>query len=239
MDATPKTDKLTEREKEALRAWLQHRTAKEIALDLGISHHAVEKRLKMARTKLDVGSSIEAARMLAEAEAQSEEYQQPIAQTPDLPPFPDPRKSWEHPVIVFGGIAVLCSTALAVVLFSQVAGTSVTAQPAPPEESRVAQMTQRTFDGLDEDNSGFLEQPESPYVKMLLLGPEDTVDESGTIARASNARQAPDPDRTNGFYAEADQNGDGKISYAEYHAWAVPGLAELGLDLVEMLKPKD
>ena len=42
--------RLTEREKVCLRQWLQHKSAKEIAADLGISHHAVEKRLKMART---------------------------------------------------------------------------------------------------------------------------------------------------------------------------------------------
>jgi DNA-binding CsgD family transcriptional regulator len=44
--------RLTERERVCLRQWLQHKSAKEIAGDLGISHHAVEKRLKMARTKL-------------------------------------------------------------------------------------------------------------------------------------------------------------------------------------------
>ena len=52
MEAENRITRLTEREKEALRRWLGHKTAKEIALDLGISHHAVEKRLKMARVKL-------------------------------------------------------------------------------------------------------------------------------------------------------------------------------------------
>ncbi|MDY7098670.1 MAG: hypothetical protein SXU28_11080 [Pseudomonadota bacterium] len=38
--------------------------------------------------------------------------------------------------------------------------------------------------------------------------------------------------------AEADRDGDGKISYAEYHAWFVPRLAELSIDLLDILKPE-
>lgn len=72
--------RLTEREKVCLRQWLQHKSAKEIAADLGISHHAVEKRLKIARIKLSATSSLEAARMLAEAEG----YGQAVAHSPDL-----------------------------------------------------------------------------------------------------------------------------------------------------------
>ena len=72
--------RLTERERVCLRQWLQHKSAKEIAADLGISHHAVEKRLKMARTKLGATSSLEAARMLGKAEG----YGQAVPQSPDL-----------------------------------------------------------------------------------------------------------------------------------------------------------
>jgi DNA-binding CsgD family transcriptional regulator len=72
--------RLTEREKVCLRQWLQHKSAKEIAADLGISHHAVEKRLKMARIKLGATSSLEAARMLGEAEG----YGQSVPQSADL-----------------------------------------------------------------------------------------------------------------------------------------------------------
>ena len=81
--------RLTEREKVCLRQWLQHKSAKEIAADLGISHHAVEKRLKMARTKLGATSSLEAARMLGEAEG----YGQAVAQSPDLVSDALPRHS--------------------------------------------------------------------------------------------------------------------------------------------------
>jgi DNA-binding CsgD family transcriptional regulator len=80
MDDRDSLSRLTEREKVCLREWLQHKSAKEIAADLRISHHAVEKRLKMARTKLGATSSLEAARMLREAEG----YGQTVAQSPDL-----------------------------------------------------------------------------------------------------------------------------------------------------------
>ena len=80
MDDREALSRLTEREKVCLREWLQHKSAKEIAADLGISHHAVEKRLKMARTKLGATSSLEAARMLGETEG----YGQAVTQSPDL-----------------------------------------------------------------------------------------------------------------------------------------------------------
>jgi len=80
MDKRDALSRLTEREKVCLREWLQHKSAKEIAADLRISHHAVEKRLKMARTKLGATSSLEAARMLGEAEG----YGRTVAQSPDV-----------------------------------------------------------------------------------------------------------------------------------------------------------
>ena len=80
MDQRDPLSKLTEREKVCLREWLNHKSAKEIAADLGISHHAVEKRLKLARAKLNATSSLEAARMLRQAEG----YDQAVTQSPDL-----------------------------------------------------------------------------------------------------------------------------------------------------------
>lgn len=56
--------RLTTAERECLKRCLRHQTAKQMALDLGISPHAVEKRLKMARAKLGLSSSLEAARLV-------------------------------------------------------------------------------------------------------------------------------------------------------------------------------
>ncbi|GAA4024955.1 hypothetical protein GCM10022280_27290 [Sphingomonas swuensis] len=59
---------LTDREKAALRLLLAGHDAKSIATYLGLSVHTVNERLRGARRKLGVGSSREAARVLAAAE---------------------------------------------------------------------------------------------------------------------------------------------------------------------------
>lgn len=60
--------RLTTAERECLKRCLNHQTAKQMALDLGISPHAVEKRLKMARAKLGLSSSLEAAKLVESLE---------------------------------------------------------------------------------------------------------------------------------------------------------------------------
>lgn len=61
-------DRLTEAQREVLRRWNERQSAKEIARDLGITHWAVNERLRAARRTLGAASSQEAAKMLAEAE---------------------------------------------------------------------------------------------------------------------------------------------------------------------------
>lgn len=60
--------RLTVAERDCLKRCLNHQTAKQMALDLGISSHAVEKRLKMARAKLGLSSSLEAAKLVEAVE---------------------------------------------------------------------------------------------------------------------------------------------------------------------------
>jgi DNA-binding CsgD family transcriptional regulator len=74
--------RLTKAERECLQRCLSHQTAKEMALDLGISPHAVEKRLKMARAKLGLSSSLEAAKLVE----LSERSGRLGPQSSDLPP---------------------------------------------------------------------------------------------------------------------------------------------------------
>jgi DNA-binding CsgD family transcriptional regulator len=127
MDDRDSLSKLTEREKICLRQWLQHKSAKEIAADLGISHHAVEKRLKMARTKLGATSSLEAARLLLKAEG----YGQAVAQSPDLSPPAVPRHSGFIPLTVLGvGIMILVGAIIAGLLLQPAAFTQ--APDSPP-----------------------------------------------------------------------------------------------------------
>lgn len=61
--------RLTEAQRVALRLFMERKTAKQIALELGVTPKAVELRLKGARDALGVSSSAEAARILAAAEA--------------------------------------------------------------------------------------------------------------------------------------------------------------------------
>ena len=60
--------RLTEAQRVALRLFMERKTAKQIALELGITPKAVELRLKGARDVLGVATSAEAARLLASAE---------------------------------------------------------------------------------------------------------------------------------------------------------------------------
>jgi DNA-binding CsgD family transcriptional regulator len=63
-------DRLTEPQREVLRRWHVRQSAKEIAIELGITHWAVNERLRTARRTLGASSSHEAAQMLARAESE-------------------------------------------------------------------------------------------------------------------------------------------------------------------------
>jgi DNA-binding CsgD family transcriptional regulator len=120
MDDRNSLSRLTEREKVCLRHWLQHKSAKEIAADLGISHHAVEKRLKMARTKLRATSSLQAARMLGEAEG----YGQSVPHSPELVSDARPRHSAVTRLSVMGVAIMILIGAIVFGLFLQPAAFS-------------------------------------------------------------------------------------------------------------------
>ena len=61
--------RLTEAQRVALRLFMERKTAKQIALELGITPKAVELRLKGARDTLGVSTSADAARLLTAAES--------------------------------------------------------------------------------------------------------------------------------------------------------------------------
>jgi DNA-binding CsgD family transcriptional regulator len=83
-------ERLTEKQKECLRLVLRRNSSKEIALELGISPHTVDARLKGALKALNTASRFEAARMLAEYEVihlRGLAYQPP--NLPNQPEFGD------------------------------------------------------------------------------------------------------------------------------------------------------
>jgi|TARA_R100000049_G_C1953638_1_gene104102 DNA-binding CsgD family transcriptional regulator/Ca2+-binding EF-hand superfamily protein len=236
--------RLTAKERECLRHWLDHKTAKEIALDLGISHHAVEKRLKMARTKLDVATSLEAARILAEAEG----YDRPVTGPPDLSPPSDSRKPWQLPTIILGAIAMIFSLVVALALAPENPSADATAIADQNAEIVYEGNSEEIFDELDRDDSGFLELPESPFV-TLVFRDRDSAGENATekaivfddlnpgdyMTGTTILGDATDPEHLAEFYEVADADSDGRISFREYYNWHRLQM-ELGIEFSRVLK---
>jgi len=80
----PNAARLTERQVACLEGVAQHKSAKEIGRELGISNHAVEKHLKVARQKLGATSTVEALRIyrrgtVAPHYASSDLFSHPVA----------------------------------------------------------------------------------------------------------------------------------------------------------------
>lgn len=90
----PLFDRVTDKQKECLRLVLRRNSSKEIALELGISSHTVDARLKGALKALGTASRFEAARLLAEYEVT---HIRGLAyQPPNLPNQPEFGDSPEH-----------------------------------------------------------------------------------------------------------------------------------------------
>lgn len=217
-DAPDAIARLTRKERECLSRWLGHATAKEIALDLGISHHAVEKRLKAARQKLGVATSLEAARLLEAAEGYGGTASQPaevaaplgmahiqtVGGTANSQSPPSRRRHWITGATIMS-LALLAALTLAAI------------QPADTREPEVMVIDKRkgvpgqveaaadkAFARLDKNGSGVLEATEIPNVKVraIRVGGDD---------QPSPGVDA-DP-------AAADADGDKSITRAEFRTW--------------------
>ena len=81
----PRLSRLSDGQRTCLRMVLMHMSSKDIARELGISPHTVDRRLKTAMQILDVDSRVEAARILARHEGGAA-YQPLVYQTPDVAP---------------------------------------------------------------------------------------------------------------------------------------------------------
>ena len=76
--------RITAPQRDCLRLVLEHKTSKEIALVLGISAHAVDKRLKVAAHILKVDGRLAAAKLVRDHEEVPSRYQRPVYRSPDL-----------------------------------------------------------------------------------------------------------------------------------------------------------
>jgi len=237
MDERSDLARLTEREKECLRRWLKHKTAKEIALELGISHHAVEKRLKVARTKLNVFSSLEAARLLAEEEW-GEEYGQAASQSPDLHSASPASEKRLHRQLILGAFVMILVTAVIIALAAQSSGVVATpsapAGETQPDNVRMASASEFVdgtpeelrafaedrFRAMDKDGSGFIERGEAPVPQIRLIDAKWDGDGQPPREWFEQQRTRPvplDPVMARAAYiAQGDANADGKLSFDEY-----------------------
>lgn len=147
--------RLTIAERECLRRCLNHQTAKQMALDLGISPHAVEKRLKMARAKLGLSSSLEAAKLVESLERSgrlvpvSSDLPSSNARPDEVGAVAAPRNETARATrrhqlyVVSGAMLMTFFAAVALIIWVQPSGAiegqanpSAKAQSAPPAASR-------------------------------------------------------------------------------------------------------
>lgn len=237
-------NRLTENEKDRLRRRLLPQTAKEMAIELGISVHAIEKRLKMARTKLGLTSSLEAARQLAK----SEQYGELVPQSSDLAgrePIHDETSAADthsrrrhHLVNILGVLVVIFIFSGFLVLALQVpdnhadqsraspAAGSTIAKPAmrtaSPDEVRA--FLASSFSTMDRDRSGYVERAEAPSaygVGQSYSAGERPKNASVTWIRGTTAQAM--------WISKADSDADGKVSRAEYADWGFPLFAKRGV----------
>jgi DNA-binding CsgD family transcriptional regulator/Ca2+-binding EF-hand superfamily protein len=260
MDRDQKLSRLTEREKECLRAWLDHKSAKEIALELGISHHAVEKRLKMARIKLDVGSSIDAARLLGEAEG----YGQTVAKPADLPRIAASDQRSRFRKLELGALIMILATAVTLALLVQGGGdvespsaeadggSGGTAQDSKgvyeaiengeersidefefvkASPERVRAYVRQEFDGLDKDGSGFIELEEAP-LRLAEMEPRPADEPIRLYRKEDVAKEWHGPAAQREYIAMFDDDDDGRVSFEEYAEPVMPHRLQRGIPLI-------
>lgn len=230
--------RLTDNEKECLRRRLRQQTAKEMALELGVSPHAVEKRLKMARAKLGLSSSLAVARLLAA----SERYQGTGPQPADLAAASSGSDKRLHLPLILGGLVMTLVAATIVAIAAQSSGSVADAGTTPdnfrmapasefvdgtPEELRA--YAEERFRTMDQDGSGFVERGEAPVPQIRLT--EESWEGPGRPPREwfeqQRSRAVPlDSVMARAAYvAQGDADADGKLSFGEYLA-----IREAGFD---------
>jgi DNA-binding CsgD family transcriptional regulator len=234
--------RLTANEKECLRRRLLPQTAKEMATDLGISPHAVEKRLKMARAKLGVSSSLAAARLLAGAE----QDQSLVPHIPDLPVDTSQSQSSD----VAGSLAsvkarrslpkglTMIAAICLIALIGQDAPPLPTA-PAPTSSSTTNENLQNIptrkvgmneaanfirggFRSKDIDSSGYLDARETSSMEPRDAGRDKSLSPAPPAG-------APDPAAERKWMAKLDTDRDGRVSEDEYVGYMIPWILWQGV----------
>jgi DNA-binding CsgD family transcriptional regulator len=184
--------RLTAKERECLVQWLTHATAKEIAIDLGISHHAVEKRLKSARQKLGVSSTIDAARAYASAEGYGWTASHPSevvgTDQGDHPQMAERDVAWQtlppRQIWILAGVMIMSLSLLAALVLGlgNSSGAAPNVAPTSPQVTVIDKHTAkpgdmeaafaRVFAAFDKDGSGFLDTAEMTNAQFRMVRKE-------------------------------------------------------------------
>jgi DNA-binding CsgD family transcriptional regulator len=207
--------RLTDNERECLRRRLLPQTAKEMAIELGVSPHAVEKRLKMARAKLGVSSSLAAARLLAGSEGG---YQQPVPQPSDLAigarrVETAPRAGTTRRTMTILGVLSMILAAAALALGLPHPQTSHAVDKAALDHASA--FLGETFKSLDRDHSGFLDPREASALEPHGASRDHALP-------APSAGGARDAAAENKWMGKLDSDGDGRVSRDEYVGYMMP-----------------
>ena len=227
--------RLTANEKECLRRRLLPQTAKEMAIDLGISPHAVEKRLKMARTRLGLSSSLQAARLLAEYERTVPgETDLAHADRSEQAPPRAPAKQWR--ILLISGVALMSLILAALFALAPTQQQPQTAPPDPAPGMRKATLDDATafnregFAQKDRDHSGFLDPRE-----VSALEPRDRYRDPSL--KPAPAPGEPDPDAERKWMPKLDTDRDDRVSEAEYLTYMAPWILLSGVPIGWQPKP--
>lgn len=232
--------RLTEKERECLSRWLQHATAKEIALDLGITHHAVEKRLKSARQRLGVSTSLEAARLVEQIEG----YDRAVSGSPELSPGGEPSDTLGHAATrpetpglsrrraMVSGV-ILMSLLLTILAFSMVEEPTLPTTTHPKENAsnvtdsakkeRMTRLFESAYSQLFESASSRKSFAARTFATLDLdsSGFIESAEISGmtfTIRTSDSSSPADENIRTPSL-SSADTDADSRISSEEYARW--------------------
>lgn len=221
--------RLTENEKICLRRRLLPQTAKEMAIELGVSPHAVEKRLKMARTKLGLSSSLQAARMLAAAEG----YGRAVPQEADLAGGGEPEQTGSgvagnrRRMVLISGVALMSLILAALFAFMPAAQESEAPSPAPGmRKASLADVGAFLTEGFafhDKDKSGYLEGAE-----IGALEPRTAAHRDRALPPAPPAG-ARDPAGEAKWMRKLDNDRDGRVSRQEYIEYMTPWILLSGV----------